>query len=77
MLRDVRLSGKKMPALPENAIHIYPVNVTYLPSEFDEDNPANYKKAQMTLYINTDMDATVTAQDVIDYVNRNSKNWIP
>lgn len=76
MLRDVKLSSKKMPTV-ENGISVYPVNITFLPADVDEDDPSEYKKVQASMFINDNIDSSVTADDVIRYVNKNKDNWIP
>lgn len=77
MIRDVKLSSKKMPVRWNPSMVLYPVNVTYLPIERDEDAPKDYMKAQMTMYINTDLDSSIQPEDVIRYCKKNAKNWIP
>ena len=77
MIRDVKLSSKKMPVQWNPSIVLYPVNVTYLPVERDEDHSKDYVKAQMTMYINTDLDPYIKPEDVIKYCKKNVKNWIP
>ena len=77
MIRDVRTS-KKMPTVwAGGSIHLYPVNVTYLPIEFNRDEEKFYQKDQMTVYINTDIDSTVTIDDVIKYCKENAATWNP
>ena len=78
MLRSVKLSTKKMPIVWGNgSFSLYPVNTTYLPGEYDEDDPTKYVKAQMTMFINRDIDYSAKPEDVIAYCNKNKNNWIP
>jgi hypothetical protein len=56
---------------------LYPVNTTYLPGEYDEDDPQKYVKAQMTMFINRDIDYSAKPEDVIAYCKKNKNNWIP
>lgn len=78
MLRSAKLSSKKMPIQwGDGNVTLYPVNVKYMPGEYDYDDSSMYVNGQMTLYINRAVDSRLTPETVIKYVNQNGKTWIP